>query len=414
MQPEGPIHDPNCPKLATVHVAKVLGSLPSVLTITPAPRAGGRRVGQWGGYDYYFRRARVAGGAGPSGALPINSGLFQKNVGAVKAVDHVSFSIPRGQTLGLVGESGCGKTSMARSIVQLVKPTGGQIFFDGEDLTKLKGGSMRAMYRRVQFIFQDPYGSLDPRMTAGDIVGEPLQVHKLTKGKDAYRARIAELLTLVGLNPYMAGQVSARIQRRAAAAYRHRAGAGGRTGAANLRRAGVGAGRVGAGADHQPAGGPAAAVRADVPVHRARPIAGAAHQPPGGRDVPGQARRSGGERGAVRQSAAPVHAGADVRHSSARPRRGGDPCARGAAGGAAESRQPSRGVRVSPAMPDRHRRMLGRASRSCARCCRGTTWPAFGCSRAHPFGRPPFESLRTGPSRAAGGQPQGLRLQASR
>ena len=137
---------------------------------------------------------------------PIGAGLFQKQVGAVKAVDHVSFSIPRGQTLGLVGESGCGKTSMARSIVQLVKPTGGQIFFDGEDLTKLKGGSMRAMYRRVQFIFQDPYGSLDPRMTAGDIVGEPLQVHKLTKGKDAYRARIAELLTLVGLNPYMAGR----------------------------------------------------------------------------------------------------------------------------------------------------------------------------------------------------------------
>ena len=83
---------------------------------------------------------------------------------------------------------------MARSIVQLVKPTAGQILFDGEDLTKLKGGSMRAMYRRVQFIFQDPYGSLDPRMTAGDIIGEPLQVHKLTKGRGAYRDRIAELL----------------------------------------------------------------------------------------------------------------------------------------------------------------------------------------------------------------------------
>ena len=166
-------------------------------------------MGQWGGYDYDVLSKR-----GP-GLLevrdlqvhyPINSGLFQKNVGAVKAVDHVSFSIPRGQTLGLVGESGCGKTSMARSIVQLVKPTGGQIFFDGEDLTKLKGGSMRAMYRRVQFIFQDPYGSLDPRMAAGDIIGEPLQVHKLTKSKGAYRDRIAELLSLVGLNPYMAGR----------------------------------------------------------------------------------------------------------------------------------------------------------------------------------------------------------------
>ena len=137
---------------------------------------------------------------------PITTGLFQRQVGAIKAVDNVSFAIARGETLGLVGESGCGKTSMARSIVQLNKPTGGQVLFDGEDLTQLKGGRMRAMYRRVQFIFQDPYGSLDPRMTAGDIIGEPLQVHKLAKGRDAYRGRIAELLTLVGLNSYMAGR----------------------------------------------------------------------------------------------------------------------------------------------------------------------------------------------------------------
>ncbi|MQG76761.1 MAG: ATP-binding cassette domain-containing protein [SAR202 cluster bacterium] len=137
---------------------------------------------------------------------PITAGLFARNTGAVKAVDDVSFTIARGETLGLVGESGCGKTSMARSIVQLYKPTSGEVLFDGEDLVKLKGGKMRAMYRRVQFIFQDPYGSLDPRMTCGDIIGEPLKVHKLTNGKDAYRARIAELLTLVGLNPYMANR----------------------------------------------------------------------------------------------------------------------------------------------------------------------------------------------------------------
>jgi oligopeptide transport system ATP-binding protein len=137
---------------------------------------------------------------------PITSGLFARQTGAVKAVDDVSFTIARGETLGLVGESGCGKTSMARSIVQLYKPTSGQVIFDGQDLTKLKGGKMRAMYRRVQFIFQDPYGSLDPRMTCGEIVGEPLKVHKLTKGKDEYRKRIGELLTLVGLNPYMANR----------------------------------------------------------------------------------------------------------------------------------------------------------------------------------------------------------------
>jgi oligopeptide transport system ATP-binding protein len=137
---------------------------------------------------------------------PITAGLFARQTGSVKAVDNVSFTIARGETLGLVGESGCGKTSMARCIVQLYKPTSGEVLFDGEDLVKLKGGKMRAMYRRVQFIFQDPYGSLDPRMTCGDIIGEPLKVHKLTKGKDAYRARVAELLTLVGLNPYMANR----------------------------------------------------------------------------------------------------------------------------------------------------------------------------------------------------------------
>lgn len=137
---------------------------------------------------------------------PITAGLFSRQSGAVKAVDNVSFTIARGETLGLVGESGCGKTSMARCIVQLYKPTSGEVLFDGVDLVKLKGGKMRAMYRRVQFIFQDPYGSLDPRMTCGDIIGEPLKVHKLTKGKDAYRARVSELLTLVGLNPYMANR----------------------------------------------------------------------------------------------------------------------------------------------------------------------------------------------------------------
>jgi len=138
--------------------------------------------------------------------FPISTGLFARQTGAVKAVDDVSFTIARGETLGLVGESGCGKTSMAHSIVQLYRPTAGQVLFDGVDLVKLKGGKMRAMYRRVQLIFQDPYGSLDPRMNCGDIVGEPLKVHKLTKGKGEYRDRVAELLTLVGLNPYMANR----------------------------------------------------------------------------------------------------------------------------------------------------------------------------------------------------------------
>jgi oligopeptide transport system ATP-binding protein len=137
--------------------------------------------------------------------FPVTSGIiFQRRVAEVKAVDDVSFFIRRGETLGLVGESGCGKTTTGRCILQLYKPTSGQIVFEGQNLVELDGGSMRAMRRKMQIIFQDPYGSLNPRMTCGDIVGEPLKVHKLTSGRGEYRDRVAELLQVVGLNPYMA------------------------------------------------------------------------------------------------------------------------------------------------------------------------------------------------------------------
>ena len=137
--------------------------------------------------------------------FPVTSGIiFQRTIGHVKAVDGVSFSIRRGETLGLVGESGCGKTTTGRCILQLYKPTAGDVYFEGENLNNLDGAAMRAMRRKIQVIFQDPYGSLNPRMTCGDIVGEPLVVHKLTSGKGEYRDRVAELLQVVGLNPYMA------------------------------------------------------------------------------------------------------------------------------------------------------------------------------------------------------------------
>ena len=137
--------------------------------------------------------------------FPVTSGIiFQRTVGHIKAVDGVSFSIRRGETLGLVGESGCGKTTTGRCILQLYKPTTGDVIFEGENLNELDGSAMRAMRRKIQVIFQDPYGSLNPRMTCGDIVGEPLVVHKLTSGKGEYRDRVAELLQVVGLNPYMA------------------------------------------------------------------------------------------------------------------------------------------------------------------------------------------------------------------
>ena len=137
--------------------------------------------------------------------FPVTSGiLFQRTVAHVKAVDDINFTVRRGETLGLVGESGCGKTTTGRCILQLYKPTEGEVLFDGQDLTKLNNKQMRRMRREMQVIFQDPYSSLNPRMTAGNIIGEPLVVHGLVKGKAEYRERVADLLQNVGLNPYMA------------------------------------------------------------------------------------------------------------------------------------------------------------------------------------------------------------------
>jgi oligopeptide transport system ATP-binding protein len=137
--------------------------------------------------------------------FPVTRGiLFQRKIADIKAVDDVSFFIRRGETLGLVGESGCGKTTTGRCILQLYRPTAGDIFFEGINLCQLKPSQLRPMRRRMQVIFQDPYSSLNPRMTAGNIIGEPLIIHKLVKNRREYRERVAELLQVVGLNPYMA------------------------------------------------------------------------------------------------------------------------------------------------------------------------------------------------------------------
>ena len=134
--------------------------------------------------------------------FPVNKGIIiQRQVGAVKAVDGVSFGVKQGETLGLVGESGCGKSTTGRAILQLYKPTSGEVLFNGTDLVKLRGEDMRRMRREVQMIFQDPYASLNPRMTVGDIIGEPLRVHKLRQGRGV-NERVQELLEVVGLNPY--------------------------------------------------------------------------------------------------------------------------------------------------------------------------------------------------------------------
>jgi oligopeptide transport system ATP-binding protein len=135
--------------------------------------------------------------------FPIYRGVFQRQVGAVHAVDGVSFNVMRGETLGLVGESGCGKSTAGRAILQLYKPTAGNVHFEDVDLIKLRGEELRQMRRKMQMIFQDPYASLNPRMTVEQIVGEPLIVHSAATGKEVHD-RVEHLLETVGLNPAFA------------------------------------------------------------------------------------------------------------------------------------------------------------------------------------------------------------------
>ncbi|MGH8735776.1 MAG: ABC transporter ATP-binding protein [Burkholderiales bacterium] len=134
--------------------------------------------------------------------FPVTEGVMvRKVVATVKAVDNVSFSLQRGETLGLVGESGCGKTTTGRCILQLEKPTAGEIFFEGENLAKLDRKALSAARERMQVIFQDPYSSLNPRMKVGSIIGEPIKVHRILPERKQRRERVAELLSVCGLNP---------------------------------------------------------------------------------------------------------------------------------------------------------------------------------------------------------------------
>ncbi|MDG4783769.1 dipeptide ABC transporter ATP-binding protein [Micromonospora sp. WMMD961] len=133
---------------------------------------------------------------------PVTQGVvFKKTVGQVKAVDGVSFGLRAGETLGVVGESGCGKSTLARVLMNLEKPTAGSVVYKGQDISKLSGGALRRLRRQIQLVMQDPYTSLNPRMTVGDLLGEPFDIHPEVAPKGSRRAKVRELLDLVGLNP---------------------------------------------------------------------------------------------------------------------------------------------------------------------------------------------------------------------
>ena len=279
--------------------------------------------------------------------------LVQRNIGTVKAVSDVSLTIRRGETFGLVGESGCGKTTMGRMVVALETPTAGAVQFEDENIVGLSGRAMRRRRRDMQMMFQDPYASLDPRMRVGSILREPLTVQGIGT-RHEQQQQVLRMLDEVGLPPRSAELLPPRVLGRPAPAHRPGPGLGARAQADRGRRARLGPRRLHSGADPEPAEGAPGAARPDLSLHFARPGHREVHGGPDRRHVPGQARRDRSGPRDLRAHCAPLYAGADRHHP------GGRPHEEGATGGAhprraAVAARPPVGMPVPHTVPLRPR-----------------------------------------------------------
>ena len=307
----------------------------------------------------------------------IHRGFLRASAGYVFAVDGVSFTIREGETLGLVGESGCGKSTVGRTILRLIEPTAGSIKIDGHEITHLSRAELRPYRRQMQIIFQDPFSSLDPRMSAGDIVGEPLGVHNIARGKEK-AARVAALFERVGLRKAQMDNYPHQFS----GGQRQRIGiarAGARAQADHRRRAGLRPRRVDPGAGPQPDDGPAARARARLSVHLAQPGRGRTHQPPHRGHVSRPDRR-------IYRQEDPVH----VARSIPIPSRSSWRCRcriRASSGRSACCRATCRARSIRPPAVISTRAVLTCSigarwkRRRCARSSRGSWWPAI-CDRA--------------------------------